>query len=113
MKKISLKGLNRKELEKLRGDVDKALSKVEVVEKKAALAAAEKAAQGFGFSLAQLKDVPLPKAPAATKPDARKKVAPKYRNPANADDTWTGRGRRPKWVEAYLANGGSLADIEI
>ncbi|SNX28681.1 DNA-binding protein H-NS [Polynucleobacter meluiroseus] len=26
------------------------------------------------------------------------KVAPKYRNPANGD-TWTGRGKAPKWIE--------------
>ncbi|WP_100378457.1 H-NS family nucleoid-associated regulatory protein [Polynucleobacter brandtiae] len=26
------------------------------------------------------------------------KVAPKYRNP-NTGDTWTGRGKAPKWIE--------------
>jgi len=26
------------------------------------------------------------------------KVAPKYRNPATGD-TWTGRGKAPKWIE--------------
>lgn len=28
----------------------------------------------------------------------RSKVAPKYRNPANSEQTWTGRGRSPLWV---------------
>jgi DNA-binding protein H-NS len=119
MKKINLKGLNRKDLEKLRRDIDIALTKVEAVEK-AALAAAEKAAREFGFSLAQLKDVTAAKPASAkaasakpAKPDARKKVAPKYRNPADANATWTGRGRKPKWVEAHLESGGSLSDIEI
>jgi len=41
------------------------------------------------------------------------KVPPKYRNPENPDDTWTGRGRKPKWVEAALASGKSLDDIKI
>lgn len=118
MKKISLKGMTRKELEKLRRDVDKALEKVEGSEKKAALAAAEKAAREFGFSLAQLEDVAKPATakpatPKSAKSDARKKVAPKYRNPADASQTWTGRGRKPKWVEAHLAAGGSLAEVEI
>lgn len=27
------------------------------------------------------------------------KVAPKYRNPANASETWTGRGREPLWIK--------------
>lgn len=26
------------------------------------------------------------------------KVAPKYRNPKNPSETWTGRGRRPRWM---------------
>lgn len=26
--------------------------------------------------------------------------------------TWSGKGRRPRWVDDYLANGGSLAEIE-
>ena len=40
------------------------------------------------------------------------KVAPKYRNPATGD-TWTGRGRQPKWVEAALAGGKQLSDFAI
>lgn len=27
------------------------------------------------------------------------------------DQTWTGRGRQPKWVDDYLASGKSLEDI--
>ncbi|MCX7660857.1 H-NS histone family protein [Caldimonas sp.] len=40
------------------------------------------------------------------------KVAPKYRNPATGE-TWTGRGRQPKWVEAALASGKQLSDFAI
>ena len=28
-------------------------------------------------------------------------------------DSWTGRGRRPKWFDEYRANGGKLEDIKI
>ena len=28
------------------------------------------------------------------------KVAPKYRNPKNPAETWTGRGRMPRWMVA-------------
>lgn len=31
---------------------------------------------------------------------------PKYRNPANPDETWTGRGRPPTWVKEHVENGG-------
>lgn len=40
------------------------------------------------------------------------KVAAKYRNPETGD-TWTGRGRQPKWVEAALASGKTLDDLVI
>ena len=36
---------------------------------------------------------------------AGKKVAPKYRNPANPEQTWTGRGVSPAWVQALKATG--------
>ncbi len=38
---------------------------------------------------------------------AGKKVAPKYRNPANANETWTGRGKAPIWASA-LKTAGTL-----
>ena len=39
------------------------------------------------------------------------KVKVKYRHPENAGLEWTGRGRKPKWVEAWVANGGSLDNL--
>lgn len=38
------------------------------------------------------------------------KVAPKYKN-SETGETWTGRGRQPKWVEAALASGKTLEDL--
>lgn len=114
--KINLKGMSRKELEKLKSDVDKALERVADDEKRAALQAAEKAAKSFGYSLDDLADVKIPRksAKAASKSsDGRAKVAPKYKNPADGSMTWTGRGRKPKWVEEHLAKGGALEEIAI
>lgn len=39
------------------------------------------------------------------------KVRVKYRHPENAALEWTGRGRKPKWVEAWVANGGALDSL--
>lgn len=47
------------------------------------------------------------------KPTPRAAVSPKYANPDDSDMTWTGRGRKPKWVEAHLNNGKSLDDLLI
>jgi DNA-binding protein H-NS len=41
------------------------------------------------------------------------KVAVKYRNKDNPAETWTGRGRQPKWLAAKLAKGSKLADFSI
>lgn len=37
----------------------------------------------------------------------------KYANPDNKSDTWTGRGRKPNWVLAFLKKGGKLSDVAI
>ncbi len=48
------------------------------------------------------------RAPAKKSTDKRTaKVAPKYRNPADAAKTWTGRGKAPLWVQA-LKTAGTL-----
>lgn len=41
------------------------------------------------------------------------KVAPKYRNPNDASQTWTGRGIAPKWMQNLLAAGHDKAEFEI
>lgn len=48
--------------------------------------------------------------PVKVTPTGRAKVAMKYQSGANV---WSGRGRKPKWVEAHLAKGGKLEDILI
>jgi len=40
-------------------------------------------------------------------------VAPRYRNPADNTQTWTGRGRRPKWVVNARADGRTMDDLRI
>ena len=57
-------------------------------------------------------------AKAAAKPSSRAgrklgKVAPKYRNPANPKETWTGRGKHPRWMAALIAKGKKADDFLI
>ncbi|MFB2539522.1 MULTISPECIES: H-NS family nucleoid-associated regulatory protein [unclassified Acinetobacter] len=40
-------------------------------------------------------------------------VEPKYRNPANASETWTGRGKQPRWLATAIAGGKKLEDFLI
>jgi DNA-binding protein H-NS len=41
------------------------------------------------------------------------KVAVKFRNKENPEETWTGRGRQPKWLSAKLAKGAKLNDFAL
>jgi DNA-binding protein H-NS len=41
------------------------------------------------------------------------KVAAKYIHPANAALTWTGRGKRPRWVSEWLDSGKSLDQLKV
>ena len=40
-------------------------------------------------------------------------VAPKYRNPNDASETWSGRGKRPRWLVALLKAGKHIEDFRI
>jgi DNA-binding protein H-NS len=52
------------------------------------------------------------KAAAKAKP-AKSKVKPKYRSPDNAKLVWTGRGRPPAWVKAWVDAGKKIDDLLI
>lgn len=45
--------------------------------------------------------------------NAGRKVAPKYRNPDNPEQTWTGRGKAPLWFAAATEAGRSRDDMLI
>jgi len=47
--------------------------------------------------------------------EARKysKVSPKYRNPNEPTETWSGRGKRPRWLTAALRTGHKIEDFVI
>jgi DNA-binding protein H-NS len=45
--------------------------------------------------------------------DRRMTVAPKYRNPHNPSQTWAGRGVKPRWMQALLAQGSSMEEFRI
>jgi DNA-binding protein H-NS len=38
-------------------------------------------------------------------------VAPKYRNPADTEQTWSGRGKRPRWFNEALKAGKKEKDL--
>ncbi len=101
---VDLDHMSKEELTKLRNDVDRALATVEERRRAEARAAAERAAREHGYSLDDV---------VAAQKKAGKKNPPKYRNPANPVQTWSGRGRQPAWIKEALQGGGSLDDFAI
>ena len=41
------------------------------------------------------------------------RVLPKYQNPEVPAETWSGRGRRPRWLVSALKTGGGIDDFRI
>ena len=111
---FDLKSMTRKELEKLRSDIDKAIEKAVERERKVALQAVEKAARAHGFTLAEITEdatAEKPKRRAAKKPKTAS--APKYAHPDDKTKTWSGKGRQPGWFKAALASGKDPEDLLI
>jgi DNA-binding protein H-NS len=46
-------------------------------------------------------------------PKLGRTVLPKYRNPNQPSETWTGRGKQPRWLAAELKSGKQLDDFLI
>ncbi len=110
-----LNSMSRKELEKLKANIDKALERVAKKKLKEALAAAEKAAKAYGFSLAEITGGAGALEKHARKAAKKPKNAgvPKYANPENKTQTWTGKGRQPEWFKEAMAVGKAPEQLEI
>ena len=101
-------------IEELNGVIAQAQQLIKAKRKssvKQARAKVEQIAADLGMTVAELLEVKGDVKAVSTK--EKKKVEPRYRNTANADETWTGRGKQPRWLAAQLAAGKQLADFLI
>lgn len=103
---LNLNKMSIAELNKLISDAQTALAKKQEVAEKV-----RKLAKDNGLEISDLLAADKPNNAKAKK--SRGKVAPKYKNPANGSETWTGRGRQPRWVADALTGGKSLEDLLI
>ena len=110
-KKLNLDAMSVDEMWQLREEVSRVLS-VKMTSEKREL---EK-------RLTQLRrDKELPPSEAADRqpkdaPRARRKyprVFPKYRNPNEPSETWSGRGKQPRWLTAALKTGHTIEEFVI
>jgi DNA-binding protein H-NS len=65
--------------------------------------------------LAELRFGPVRELIGENRPERRlyPKVKPKYRNPQRPFETWSGRGRQPRWVSDLLQSGTEMDDLRI
>ena len=101
---MDLKKMTEKQLKKLQSEIESEITVRSQQKKIDARQAAEAAARKHGFSLNEL---------VGGGKGRKQKVAAKYRNPADASQTWSGRGRQPAWFKDALAKGKSPDDLLI
>lgn len=97
--------MSLKELKDLQSQIAKAISGYEDRRKREALTELEEKARTMGFSLAELTGVTVGR--------KRSPSTAKYANPANQADTWSGRGRKPRWFSEALAKGKKPEDLAV
>lgn len=94
------------ELMAQRAALEKQIEETQTRERSTAIAKVRAMMAEYGISVADLtgRAKGVPKAPS--------KVAAKYRNKATGE-TWSGRGLKPKWLQAAINGGAKLEDFAV
>jgi DNA-binding protein H-NS len=105
MATINVDKMSLKDLLELEAKVQKAVSNARERERAEIKQKVEAIVQTAGFSVSEL---------FGSRGGARgKSVAAKYVNPDDRTQTWTGRGRKPKWLVAKIEKGAKLEDFAV
>lgn len=91
--------MNFKELQELSLRVKKAIANVQDRERAVLRQKMEAMASSAGFKLGEL---------FGGRGGKGRTVAAKYANPEDPTQTWTGRGRKPKWLAAKVKDGEKM-----
>ncbi|MBF9059556.1 H-NS histone family protein [Rhodobacterales bacterium HKCCSP123] len=102
---MSLEKMTLEELKQHQKDIEKAIKTFEARKLAEARVALEKQAEKLGVKLSDVVG--------GSSTTAKSVSPPKYMHPENPEKTWTGRGRKPKWIEEGLAAGKKLEDFLI
>lgn len=103
MPNIDLDNLSINELDNLKSTIDSTIENKRQTELLEVRRQLEELIDASPFTLQEVLDAK----------GMRKPVKPKYRNPSDMNQTWTGRGRRPRWVDECIESGVSLDDMLI
>ena len=103
MADIDLSGLNIDQLTELVAKAQTEVASREGKRRKDLRNELERRIDAAGYKLG---DIFPELASGTTSGSQRQKRPAKYRNPQNPDQTWSGIGRSPKWVQAILSERG-------
>lgn len=105
---MDLSNMSVAQLRELQEQLKKELTQRESQERAQAIEKIQAIAKSVGSTVEEL----MAGAKAAAKaPGAA--VAPRYRNPADGAQQWTGRGRQPKWVKDWVDAGNDIEGLRI
>lgn len=104
---IDLETLSETELASMIANAQRALKEKQHGKRREVIAKIKELAASIGCTV----DIHEGDKPADTKRGG--KVAAKYRNPHNPEQTWTGRGMKPRWLQALLSQGRDISEFHI
>lgn len=102
----SLNPLSVAELQSLIAEAEAAIAAQLRDQRRSAIAKMRELAASVGIEF-EIIEKPFPRARRSSP------VVPKYRNPANPEQTWSGRGKRPKWLTEAIDSGADMSTMEI
>jgi DNA-binding protein H-NS len=102
---MDISKLSLSELRQLQEDIKKQMKKREQDDLSKAREQILAIAQSVGVSVKELVGTGI-RAKTGT-------VAVRYRNPSDASQQWTGRGRQPMWVQEWTDSGKTMDDLKV
>ncbi len=107
---MNLSKYSSTELRELKKDIDGELSSRRKDDAKKAQQEMKAVAEKYGFSVSDLVAQSGRNGAGRT---PRAKGPARFRHPADASKTWTGRGRKPGWVKEWEGAGKDLEELRV
>jgi DNA-binding protein H-NS len=108
---VQLDNLSIEELEQVISDARRLIEEKREEAVARARADIERIAASTGYSLEDL--LGMGKSRSRTPARSQKAVAEKYRNPRDPSQSWSGRGKRPRWLQDLLHQGATLESLQV
>lgn len=105
---MNLEKLSIPELNELQVKITKEIAQRKIDEKQKLISDVAAMVEARGFALDDIIG-----GAKTTKKGQRKPATIKYRNPQNPELTWSGRGRQPGWIKAWLAEDKSIDKLAV